>query len=123
MQHCLIFKPLDIWFLSPTNEYFKRKINIGFCPICGAPVAEYWQFEKGGNAYCQRFTGVEANNICEKLKSQIEFKGNSVRLAKMRERAYGWVYGVNKLTPDGNEVMQFAKDFYGNEELVKKIDT
>lgn len=121
MQHCLKFKPSDIWFLFPSEEFSERRISIGFCPICGVPVAELWQFKKSGVGRVERFTGVNANNICEKLKSQIEFKGSGAHMAKMRGKAYGWIYGVNKVADDGETIEQIAKDFYGNAEVVRKV--
>lgn len=121
MHHCRNFAPLDSWFLVPTEDFYKRKINIGFCPVCNTPVAEIWELAKNGECKSQRFSGVEANNFCEKLKHEVEYKSSQVVFARTRAKTYGWLYGVNKMSRDKKSIEQFSKDFYGVKELVKKV--
>ena len=121
MRHCIDFEPLDVWFLKPSNKFFKRKINIGFCPICGKPVAEYWQFKKSGKCYFQTLSGIKANEVCKSLISEIDFKMSTLTLAKMRQKLYGWLYGINKENNNQGTIEQYASDFYGNTELVKTL--
>lgn len=119
MRHCMDFSPSDVWFLLPNEEFFKRKIYVGFCPVCGKPVAELKQFSKEGKCLFKSISGFDADKLCRELKPEVDFKYSSLVLAKTRSKTYGWLYGVNKLNEVTGKVEQFAKDFYGNSELVK----
>ena len=121
MRHCMEFSPLDTWFLVPNDEFYERRINIGFCPVCGKPVAELKQFTKSGKCHFETFSGSKANALCAKYEEELAFKGSQIVMAKLRHKVYGWIYGVNKLNEITGMVEQFASDFYGNVELVKKI--
>ena len=55
------------------------------------------------------------------LKSQVLYSMRECNYLKFKSKPYGWRYGVNKSSKiKGKEfVRQYAKDFYGNKELIK----
>lgn len=121
MRHCCEFKPDDIYFLEETNLYVDRKLLIGFCPICEKPVAELVEISFTGAIKRNRFSGVKANEKLLNLKDEIKYSMRECNYLKFKSKPYGWKYGVNKLSKvKGKEcVRQYAKDFYGNKELIK----
>ena len=121
MQHCCKFKANDIYFLKETNLYVFRKLSIGFCPICQKPIAEIYEIRFDGAVDKSIFSGLKADKFVSKLKNDILYSMNQCNYLKFKSKPYGWKYGVNKSAKiKGKDVVkQYAKDFYGNKELVK----
>ena len=67
------------------------------------------------------FAGAEANQIAMRLREQILFAQSARNFLKIKPKPYGWKYGVNKCTKVNGKVKikQIARDFYGNEEIIK----
>ena len=123
MRHCCEFKADDIYYLKETNLYVSRKLSIGFCPICQKPIAELSEMTFTGSVQKKIFSGIKAKEIVDKLKNQIEYSMQECNYLKAKGKPYGWKYGINKSSKiNGKEIIkQYAKDFYGNKELIKKI--
>jgi len=119
MLHCCKFKPDDVYYLKDTNLYVYRMLSIGFCPICGKPVAELFQWRFDGISERQSAVGIKANDLMRKLKDEIIYSMTQVNYRKMKGKPFGWKYGENKSNKKGYK--QYACDFYGNKELVKTI--
>ena len=57
------------------------------------------------------------------LSKDVLYSRNEINKMKFNSKPFGWRYGINKEKTDkkGNKTIeQYAKDFYGNTELVKK---
>jgi len=121
MYHCMDFMPSDVWFLLPNETYTERKLNIGFCPVCGKPVSELKQTDKNGNIHLNKKSGFAADEFCLKLSEQINYKKSRIISQTSRKKLYGWIYGINKQHPSNGNIKQYASDFYGNKEIVKEI--
>lgn len=123
MRHCCQFKADDIYYLAETSLFLNRKLSIGFCPICNKPVAELHEESFSGAIQRTRFSGLKADEIVISLKDQILYSMRECNYLSVKGKPYGWKFGVNKSAKiNGKEVLkQFAKDFYGNKELIKKI--
>jgi hypothetical protein len=121
MRHCCKFKPDEIYYLKETNLYVDRKLSIGFCPICEKPVAELVEISFTGEVNRVRVSGLKANDLLFMLKNQVLYSMRECNYLKFKSKPYGWRYGVNKSSKiKGKEyVRQYAKDFYGNKELIK----
>lgn len=121
MRHCCRFKADDIYYLKETSLVIDRKLSIGFCPICNKPVAELVEKTFTGSITKTRYIGIKAHEIAMKLKKEIIYSLKECNYLKIKGKPYGWKYGVNKSTTiKGKEsVKQYAKDFYGNKELIK----
>ena len=123
MRHCCQFKADDIYYLKETNLYVTRKLNIGFCPICSKPVAELVEISFTGGVERYRASGIKANELVIKLKDQIKYSMSECNYRKFKSKPFGWKYGLNKAVKiKGKECLrQYAKDFYGNKELIKVL--
>ena len=123
MRHCCQFKADEIYFLEDTSLFTERKLSIGFCPICNKPVAELVEVNFLGVIERTRFSGIKADEILIKLKEQIKYCASQCNYLKLRTKPYGWKYGINKaIKVKGKEhLKQYAKDFYGNKELIKTL--
>lgn len=123
MKHCCRFKADDIYFLADTELYPKRQLSVGFCPICGKPVAELYQVRFDGFISRDNYSGANANEIVRKFSGSILFSALECNRLKFKSKPFGWKYGVNKAVKiNGKECLrQYAYDFYGNKELVKEI--
>ena len=123
MRHCCKFKPDDIYYLRETNLYIYRMLTIGFCPICGKPVAEIYHVRFDGVPERFSWAGVDANDAMAKYSDEILYSMKEVNYRKFKSKPFGWKYGINrshKNNKTGKEVVkQFACDFYGNKELIK----
>ncbi len=121
MRHCCQFKADDIYYLEETNLFVNRKLSIGFCPICEKPVAELVEINFAGAVERHRASGIKANEMLIALRDQIVYSMRESNYLKIKSKPYGWKYGVNKSVKiKGKEyVRQYAKDFYGNKELIK----
>lgn len=123
MRHCCSFKADDIYFLTETELYTKRKLSIGFCPICKKPVAEIFLQRFDGKIERDWFSGVKANDLVMKYKDQILYSLRECNYSKFKSKPYGWKYGLNKTVKIKGEehIRQYACDFYGNKEMIKQI--
>lgn len=121
MRHCCQFKADEIYYLKETALYVDRKLSIGFCPICKKPVAELVEISFSGAVERFRASGIKANELLMRTKNQIQYSMRECNYLKIKSKPYGWRYGVNKTVKNnGKEVTkQYAKDFYGNKELIK----
>ena len=121
MRHCCQFKADEIYFLVETPLFTERKLYVGFCPICSKPVAELLEVSFSGSIQRNRYSGLKANEILIELKNQIKFSASQCNYWKIKSKPYGWKYGINKSVKiKGKEyIRQYAKDFYGNKELIK----
>lgn len=121
MRHCCQFKADDIYYLEENDLYINRKLSIGFCPICQKPVAELSQESFVGKIEKSTFSGIKANKIANELKDEIKYSMRECNYLKFKAKPYGWKYGINKSVKiKGREYLkQYAKDFYGNKELIK----
>ena len=101
--------------------YTVRKLSVGFCPVCQKPVAELTEVCFTGTIDRVRVSGIKAHNLVLKLKNQIDYSVRECNFLKFKSKPYGWKYGLNKSVKiKGKEyVRQYAKDFYGNIELIK----
>ena len=119
MYHCIKFNPDEVYYLVDTDLYENRILSVGFCPVCNKPVAELteysftWAFNKTVAA------GINAQNMMINLRDSILRSADSVCRAT-KHKPYGWKYGINKCGKNG-KIRQYACDFYGNKELVKKF--
>lgn len=121
MRHCCEFKPDEIYYLEETALYVNRKLSIGFCPICQKPVAELVEISFNGAIERFRASGIKANSLLLQLKNQIKYSMRECNYLKTKSKPYGWRYGVNKAVKINgkSKIKQYAKDFYGNKELIK----
>ena len=121
MRHCCQFKADEVYYLEETNLADNRKLSIGFCPICNKPVAELVEKTFTGAIERHRESGIKANDLLLKLKDQIIYSMSECNYRKFKTKPFGWKYGLNKsVKVKGKESLrQYAKDFYGNKELVK----
>ena len=119
MRHCCQFKPDDIYYLEDTNLYSNRTLSIGFCPICKKPVAELLEQSFTGGINKISVSGINAQNLVIQEQNHIIYSMREVNYKKLKSKPYGWKYGINVETKNGN-VRQYACDFYGNKELIKQ---
>ena len=121
MRHCCQFKADEIYYLKETSLFVNRKLSIGFCPICQKPVAELVEISFTGAVERNRASGFKANELVVSVKEQIVYSMRECNYQKFKSKPFGWKYGVNKSTKiKGKEyIKQYAKDFYGNKELIK----
>lgn len=124
MRHCCEFDAYDIWYLKDSDEFSNRALFIGDCPICNKHVAILTQRNVKTNSFLTiKKVGECAISFAKELIKEIVYSKNAINKMKFRPKPYGWRYGLNKEKKDkkGNTyVEQYAKDFYGNKELVKR---
>ena len=120
MRHCSTFKADEIYYLEENDIYTQRVLSIGFCPICKRPVAELVEYNFAGGINKLNLSGLHAQNLMMQLKGQIAYSVKDVNKRKLKSKPYGWKYGINKDHKNG-KARQYACDFYGNKELIKKI--
>lgn len=123
MRHCCKFEPDDTYYLKETSLYTYRMFKIGFCPICGKPVAEIYQMRFDGKPERNSWAGIEANDAMIKFSEEILYSVKDMNYKKLKSKPFGWKYGINRSSKNhktGKESLrQYACDFYGNKELVK----
>lgn len=121
MRHCCQFKADEIYYLEETSLFVNRKLSIGFCPICQKPVAELIEISFTGAVERNRASGFKANELMLSVKEQIVYSMRECNYQKFKSKPFGWKYGVNKSTKNKEKeyIKQYAKDFYGNKELIK----
>ena len=121
MRHCCEFKADEIYYLVETSLYVDRKLSIGFCPICNKPVAELVEISFTGAIERHRFSGFKASEKVVNMANQIKYSMRECNYLRLKSKPFGWKYGVNRAVKiNGKEyIKQYAKDFYGNKELIK----
>jgi len=124
MRHCCEFDAFDIWYLKDNEEYTNRTMFIGDCPICNKHVVHLYQRNNKTNTIIFiKKIGETAYQITKDLYKEIVYSRNALNKMKFNPKPFGWRYGVNKIKSDknGNKVVeQYAVDFFGNSELIKK---
>ena len=124
MRHCCEFDAFDIWYLKDNESFTNRVLFIGDCPICKKHVVILNQKNIKINGFVSvKKIGDSAKKFTKEVKSEIAYTRNKLNKAMFESKPYSWRYGVNKEKTDknGNKVEeQYAVDFYGNKELVKK---
>lgn len=118
MYHCVKFSADEVYYLKDTDLCEKRILSVGFCPICNKPVAELLEYSFTGGINKITVSGINAQNMMISLRDSILRPAGSVCRAT-KCKPYGWKYGINKCGKDG-KIRQYACDFYGNKELIKK---
>lgn len=119
MYHCIKFKADEIYYLEDTDFYENRILSVGFCPLCNKPVLELVEQSFTGGINKTVVSGISANNMLLSLKDSIVRSAKTV-CRRTKTRPFGWKYGINKCGKDG-KIRQYACDFYGNKEFIKKI--
>ena len=119
MFHCVKFGADEVYYLADTDLYEKRILSVGFCPVCSKPVAELIEYTFTGAFNKTVVSGINAQNMMVSLKDSILRSAGAVFRAT-KNKPYGWKYGINKCGKNG-KISQYACDFYGNKELIKKI--
>ena len=119
MYHCCQFKADDIYCLEDTSLCSNRTLSIGFCPICNKPVAELLEQTFAGGINKIIAVGINAQALMMQEQSNILYSILKVGRKKGKSKPYGWKYGINKDSKNGKP-RQYACDFYGNKELIKK---
>ncbi len=126
MRHCCEFDAYDIWYLKDNENFTNRTLFIGDCPRCQKHVVVLMQKNAKTNTFMTiKKVGETALKFSHNLISDIIYSRNNVNMMKFKSKPYNWRYGVNKekKDKDGNIILeQYAKDFYGNSELVKRKD-
>lgn len=125
MRHCCSFDALDIWYLKNNENFCRRTLYIGFCPLCKKPVIELIQQNKHTHTYSfLKKVGPKANMLTTELLPEKEYARSEVHKDKVVNLPFGWKYGINKEYKSGSNgsvIKQFASDFYGNKALIKKV--
>lgn len=108
-------------FLINNGDYIRRKLEIGFCPVCYHQVAKLTQTKIQTNETHELFyTKRKAEKIIKECSNQINYTSND---APKDRGVFGFRFGENKekKNRDGSiTITQKACDFYGNKELVKQ---
>lgn len=120
MHHCCQFKANEIYCLEDTNLYSSRTLAVGFCPICGKPVAELTEFNFAGGINKISAAGMSAQVLMQASKKDIRYSLKDINPKNTKYKPYGWKYGINKEFKNG-KIVQYACDFYGNKEQIKKM--
>ena len=125
MKHCCNFEANDIWYLKDTEEFSNRVLLIGNCPICGKHLCELYQKSNLTNSIVsQKRVGSSTKDFLSSLIDEKLYSRNELNKMKFVSKPFGWRYGVNKQkkSKDGSiTIEQYAVDFYGNSEMIKKI--
>ena len=126
MRHCCEFDAFDIWYLKNTEEYTNRVLFIGVCPICKKNVTILVQKRSKTNSIITiKKVGETALKLVSELRKEKTLSRNSLNKMNLKPKPYGWKYGVNKEKKDKDGkayINQYAVDFFGNKELIKKSD-
>ena len=120
MYHCCQFTADEVYSLEDTDLCTSRRLSIGFCPQCGKPVAELEEYNFAGGINRVTAAGLNAQQLVQTLKNEIVCSLKKTYFKKSKTKPYGWRYGINKEYKNG-QTRQYACDFYGNKELIKKM--
>lgn len=122
LVHCnRKFRPYVTQFLVNKGDYIRRKLEIGFCPVCLHQVAKLTQTKIQSNETFEiYYTRRKAEKIIRECSNQIDYTSNDV--PKDYRCVFGFRYGETKekTNKDGTKtITQRACDFFGNKEVVK----
>ena len=120
MYHCISFNADEIYCLKETDICPERVLSVGFCPICNKPVTELIENSFTGVINKTTASGINAQNMMLELKKDIIRTVPKIYGKQKKMKPYGWKYGINKEGKNA-KVRQYACDFYGNKELIKKL--
>ena len=125
MRHCCEFDAFDIWYLKDNDEFSNRTFFIGICPICEKSVCILVQRKIKTNSFIStKKAGKSAVDFTDMLRREKVLSRNELNRMKFKSRPFGWRYGVNKQvkSKDGKiSIEQYAVDFNGSAELIKKL--
>ena len=119
------FKSFEIWFLNDNKDFTKRKFYLGVCPVCGACIVELVETRKYDGAFFRKtFYKSEAEKLTQKLMSQVQYTSADVK--KFKRIPFGFCYGENIEIHNSKgqviEIRQKRCDFFGNKEIVLKVN-
>jgi len=124
MRHCCNFDASDIWYLNDNEDYTNRTLFIGVCPICGKNVCELSQRKiKTNSFFSVKKVGESAADFIINLAQDKQYARSDINKMKFVSKPFGWRYGVNRFvsSKNGSSIEQYAVDFNGNSELIKKL--
>ena len=112
----LYHEPFKTVFVAPDFNFRDRKLEILYCPRCGALVAELTQF----NIKEQKYELYRPNRkkTSKFLKSIEAGKWQEIKVKYGVKGSAGFVYGVNREHKNG-KIYQYAVDFNGEKRLVR----
>ena len=118
------FKSFEIWFLHNNRDFFKRKLYLGNCPVCGSCLAELSETRKYDGAFFRRtFYKKEAEKVTHKMITQVEYTNKDIK--KFKKVPFGLCYGENKEIHNSKgeiiEIRQKRCDKFGTKELILKL--
>lgn len=122
--HCnLKFRADETMFLFDKDNFIKRKLKVGRCPVCGKLVARLIETRVQDNKVFDTFYYKQkAEQIIEKLIDEVNY--SSLDALPKDGTLYGFRYGENKERINKKTgkciITQKACDFFGNKEIVKK---
>lgn len=121
---CTNFNAKDSYTLLPKG-YAERILESGFCPKCGVWVVTLCKRDYSGRWTYETQKRKKALNFFNQHKADII--GDIIKNVKFGNRSnMGFRYGQNKEYKNKNGkvdgVKQFAVDFNGMKELIKKIE-
>ena len=126
MRHCCEFDAFDIWYLKDCDDFTNRTLFIGECPICHKHVSLLYQKNINTNVILSiKKVGEASITFTKELIKHRLYSRNSINKMNLKPKPYGWRFGVNKekFTKNGQSyVYQYAVDFYGNSEFIKKCN-
>lgn len=123
--HCnLKFRADEIKFLYDKDNFIKRKLKIGRCPVCDKLVARLIETRIQDNqVFDTVYTKGKAEKIINQLSDEVAY--SSLDNIPANKTLYGFRYGENREVKNKKTgeitLVQKACDFNGNKELVKKI--
>lgn len=116
-------KSFEVWFLQNNKDFYKRKVYLGTCPVCGACLAELFEIRKyDGAVFRKTFYKKEAENLIQKVLPQVEYTSRDVK--KFKKTPFGLCYGENKeLHNKQGKVIRIEQrrcDYFGTKEIILK---
>ena len=113
---------VKIWLLKDTKDFTDRKLIINNCQKCGnRKVALYQKRMFDNRIYINEYQGAEAVKTIARETRRLD----SEYFSTSKSGIIGWIFGINKEIKAKNgkitQVRQYASDFNGKRELVKKI--
>ena len=121
MRHCCSFDADEVYYLEDNTLYSERILLTGYCPICYKLVAELVEKRFDDVLVKTKKSGINAEDFIAELKKQVVYRKSDVNYLKFKPKPFGWKYGENKVCKSNGKtyIKQYAKDFYGNIDLVK----
>lgn len=97
---------------------------MGYCPNCGADVAELMEVRKiDGAGFRKTYYKKDAENLIKKLSSQVEY--TSADIKKFKKVPFGLCYGENiEIHNRQGEIIEIRQkrcDYFGTKEVILKV--